>query len=66
MSNDPKSTVDSDAHGTTGADDRRVPIEVAIAEEVALADEPEDEGGREFISELVDVREELLDLIADD
>lgn len=52
--------------GSAAPGDMRVPIEVAIAEEVALADEPPEHEGREFIAELVDVREELFDLIADD
>lgn len=66
MSNDPKRTVGHAANGTTLPDDARVPIEVAIAQEVALSDQPEENDGREFIAELVDVREELLELIADD
>jgi hypothetical protein len=66
VSNDPKRTVDNADGGPAVPDDTRVPIEVAIAEEIALADDPPEHDGREFIAELVDVREELLDLIADD
>ena len=66
VSNDPKRTSDTAVSGSAAPGDMRVPIEVAIAEEVALADEPPEHEGREFIAELVDVREELFDLIADD